>query len=55
MSEWKQTKTIKHGACTITLHRPVLTDAERAKRERQIQGALERVMRDYIHSKEATP
>lgn len=55
MSEWTQTKTIQHGACTIVIHRPVLTDTERVKRERQVQSTLERVMREYIHNKEVTP
>ena len=51
--EWTHTKTIHHGSCTINIHRPVLTEAERAKQERKTKEALERVMRDYIHKKEA--
>lgn len=55
MSEWTRTKTLQHGPCTINLHRPVLTAAERTKRESRTKETLERVMRDYLHKKEATP
>ena len=52
MTEWVETETIRHGNCTITVHRPVLTASERKKRESQVQATLGRVMREYIHSKE---
>lgn len=52
MTEWVETQTIKHGKCTITVHRPVLNPAEKKKRERQLQDAVGLVMREYIHRKE---
>lgn len=35
-----RTKTIKRGNCTIVLHRPILTEKERTKRERIVETAL---------------
>ena len=35
-----RTKTIKRGNVTIVIHRPELTDKERAKRERIVETAL---------------
>ena len=35
-----RTKTIEHGNCTIVIHRPILTDKERIKRERVVETAL---------------
>lgn len=58
MSEWTstlpgyRTKTIKHGSCTIIVHRPILTEQEQAKRERQIQDSLSRGLSDYMRRKE---
>lgn len=52
MAEWTQTKTLQHGNCTITIHRPVLTAQERAKRERQVQDVLRRELRNYIFKEE---
>lgn len=46
MSQWTQTgngyrtKTIKRGNVTIVVHRPELSDKERAKRERAVETAL---------------
>lgn len=37
------TKTIQHGNCTIVIHRPDLTKAERARRERAVTDALETI------------
>lgn len=34
------TKTIRHGNCTITIHRPILSQTEREKRERRVVTAL---------------
>lgn len=34
------TKTIRHGNCIITIHRPILSQTEREKRERQVVTAL---------------
>jgi hypothetical protein len=46
-SEWTtdirpgyRTKTIQVGNATIEIHRPILTDAERIKRENQVIDAL---------------
>lgn len=35
-----QTKTIQVGNATIEIHRPILTDKERSKRETQVIDAL---------------
>ena len=35
-----RTKVIRVGNATIEIHRPVLTDAERSKRETQVTDAL---------------
>lgn len=46
MSEWAEvkegyrTKTIKVGDCTVIMHRPILSDQEREKRERTVETAL---------------
>lgn len=50
MSDWT-TKTVQHGACTVIIHRPVLTEQDRAKQERQAQDTLSHVMCDYIKRK----
>lgn len=55
MTEWVETKTIRCGNNTVTIHKPVLTSAEQKKQERQVQDTLSRVMREYIHSKEEKP
>ena len=52
MDKWVETQSIKYGNCTITVHRPVLTPSEKAKRERQVQDVVGRVMREYVHRKE---
>ncbi len=46
-AEWRtgiregyRTKTIQVGNATIEIHRPILTDAERSKREGQVKDAL---------------
>ena len=52
MSNWTTSKTIRHGSCTVILHRPELTQTERAKRERAAKETLERVMREYLNRKE---
>ena len=54
MQDWT-TQTLRHRAATIIVHRPVLTEKERAKREQQATAALTSVMRDYYKRKEATP
>ena len=57
MSDWTPSvddpqyiaKTIKRGAVTVTISRPVLSDEERARREVNARTALEGVMRQYLH------
>lgn len=61
MSEWTKsesspgyrTKTVQFGNCTIIIERPILTEAEQAKREAQVKSTLERALRDHIHKKGA--
>ena len=38
--EGYRTKTIRVGNATIEIHRPILTDEERSKRENQVKDAL---------------
>ena len=38
--EGYRTKVIQVGNATIEIHRPILTDAERNKRESQVKDAL---------------
>ena len=35
-----RTKTVRVGSCTVVIHRPILDEKERAKRESSIQTAL---------------
>jgi hypothetical protein len=49
----KRTTTLQYGNVTIIIHRPELTESERVKRERQVQGALSGVMREYYKRKES--
>ena len=35
-----RTKVIQVGNCTVEIHRPILTEAERSKREYQVKDAL---------------
>lgn len=38
--EGYRTKVIRVGNATVEIHRPILTDAERSKREDQVKDAL---------------
>lgn len=40
IKEGYYTKTVQIGNCTATIHRPILDDQERAKREERIIDAL---------------
>ena len=40
LREGYRTKTIRVGNATIEIHRPILTDEERTKRESQVKDAL---------------
>ncbi len=42
-------KTIQRGACTIVVHRPMLTDKERIKRERVVETVLSNYAKATIH------
>ena len=35
-----RSKTMQIGNCKVTVHRPILDDQERAKREEQVRDAL---------------
>ena len=52
MDEWVtgqkegyRTKTVQVGNCTVRVHRPILDDRERARREEQVRDALRGLMR----------
>ena len=46
-------KLIKNGNVTIRVFRPILTDSERKRRERQIMSAVGRILRKYDDLEEA--
>ena len=39
------TKTIQVGNCTVTVHRPILDDQERERREAKVRDALKGFVR----------
>lgn len=41
-------KTVTHGNVTITIRRPVLTDAERTDRAKHITDSLGHSLKDYL-------
>lgn len=41
-------KTLKHGQVTITIRRPIIDDAELAKRKKHIEDCLGHSLRDYL-------
>lgn len=43
--EGYRTKTIQVGNCTVRIHRPILDDQERAKREERVIDALKGLMK----------
>lgn len=47
------TQTLQFGSVTIVVHRPVLTESERIKREQAVRGVMEGVMRDHLRRREA--
>ncbi len=47
-----RTTTLQYGNVTIIVHRPELTEKERAKREQQVQDAMGGVMREYYKRKD---
>lgn len=40
IKEGYYTKTFQVGNCTVTVHRPILNDQERAKAEERVRDAL---------------
>ena len=55
MDEWTtgvrpgyRTKTLRHGNCTIIVHRPILEPDEMARRERQVIDAMTVAMRSTV-------
>lgn len=40
IKEGHYTKTMQIGNCTVTVHRPILDDKERAKAEEKVRDAL---------------
>lgn len=55
MSDWIPSEThpeyieknITHGAVKLTIHRPILSEAEAAKAKDKARAALENVMREH--------
>jgi hypothetical protein len=47
-------KTVQRGPATITIYRPILSEAETAKAEAQARNALEGALRDY-YRRQARP
>lgn len=44
-------KTIQHGPATITIYRPILSEAEEAKAQQKARAALEGAMRECYNRK----
>ena len=40
-------KTVQHNNVTINIYRPILTEQEQKKREKQIMGAVARILCKY--------
>lgn len=53
-TELYDTKTLQYGNCTIRIHRPILTDKERAWREERLQEELTAAMTQILIRKEKT-
>lgn len=49
---WKEPETLYLGSIKIVIHRPDLSDIDKARIENQIKANLESVMRSYIRRKE---
>ena len=46
--EGYRTKTIQVGNCLVRIHRPILDDQERARREEQVRDALRSLIKKGI-------
>ena len=53
-TELYDTKTLQYRDCTIRIHRPSLTDKERAWREERLQEELTAAMTQILIRKEKT-
>ena len=59
MSNWQpppdrpgyRCKTIQHGPATITIYRPILSEAEEAKAQQKARTALESALREHYKRK----
>lgn len=49
----ERTTALQYGNATIIVHRPVLTELERKRREQQVTDAMASAMRDYMKRKES--
>lgn len=45
---------LEYDGCTIVIHKPQLTDAERKTRENEVRNTLALFMESYLKQKEAT-
>ena len=43
-----ETKIVQVGNCTVRVHRPILDDQERAKREEEVRNALRALIRKGV-------
>ena len=48
IQEGYRTKTMQVGNCTVRVHRPILDDQERAKREERVIDALKGLIKKGI-------
>ena len=48
IKEGHYSKTFQVGNCTVTVHRPILDDQERARREEQVRDALRGLIKKGI-------
>lgn len=59
MNTWKpapdrpgyRCKTIQHGPATITIYRPILSEAEEAKAQQKVRRELESALREHYTRK----
>lgn len=48
-------KVVRVGENTVIIHRPILEEAERARREKYTREAMETILRDYYYKRKETP
>ena len=49
IKEGYRTKTIQVGNCTVRIHKPILDEKERARREEQVIDALKGLLRKELN------